>query len=168
MTHDANNCRKVEPEKTAHVPTNTPGISLDTGFTGRLPRGRYSKAYMLKDIASLADPRLWPVYVAGALMAAVLLFMLLKSIDTDPATVFGANAEAPVNAAWQTPEESMAWAAPRVGSPLEPVAPQLAATEERGKKQVAMFAVPNESILAAEQPPATTATAQEEEEEGKS
>lgn len=116
------------------------GHVMDTGFTGRPPRGRYSKAYMMSDIASLLDPRLWPVYVGGALVVAIPCYALFGAMAILPTSTLTAVADDSPLTPWQTPEESMARAEPRAESATVPTTTAQPAMKATRKNQVAIFA----------------------------
>ena len=138
----------------------TPGIIMNTGFTGRPRRGQYSKAQMLLDIVSLTDPRLWPIYVGGALIVAIPAFALMKSIALIPSTTLVAKADESSSTVWLTAEDTMTMTEPRVASPFDPAAPQLASTGAKQKQRVAIFGKTNETASAAQRVSAPPAIAQ--------
>lgn len=117
-----------------------PRIVMGTGFTGRPPRNRYSKAYMMADIVSLLDPRLWPVYVGGALIVAIPCFALMGAASTVLNQTVTAKAAVDPDAPWQTPEEGMANADPRSAASTAPSEIAKAPKATTTKKQVAIFA----------------------------
>ena len=150
MTHDTRNIIPAPATTTpAEAVTTARNIAVETGLTGRPPRGRYSKAYMMADIISLLDPRLWPIYVAGALIVAILVFAAVQSMSLVTPKFLDASVDATVNPAWVTPEEAMAMAKPRVEPPQ-------ATAGTKGNGRVAMFAARNELAVAAANGPATT------------
>jgi predicted ATPase len=75
----------------------SPGSALmtDTGSVGRPLRKRYSKAAMLQDIVSITDPRMWPVYVAAALVLAIPLYAVFSGGDSDTAVARKATEQQP-------------------------------------------------------------------------
>lgn len=58
-------------------------LMTDTGSVGRPRRNRYSKAAMLEDLVSIADPRMWPTYVAAALILAIPLYAIVSPGSDD-------------------------------------------------------------------------------------
>ena len=144
------------PDATENV---TPGIIMNTGFTGRPRRGQYSKAQMLADIVSLTDPRLWPIYVGGALIVAIPVFTLVKAMAPIPSSTLVAKTGETSSTVWLTAEDTMTMTEPRVASPFDSAAPQLASTGTKLKQRVTIFGSTNENARAAQRvsaPPSVT------------
>ena len=138
----------------------TSNLTTDTGTTGRPRRGRYSKAAMFEDIVSLADPRLWPVYVAGVLMALIPVYALFGAIEFFNAVVTARTAPDNADQTWRSPEEPVQ-ATTLAGSDAMPVAPTvptvptaIATREERAS----MMAPGDQFSLMGSPAPATAAT----------
>lgn len=109
-------------ETSSHNAHDRSDTLLDTGFTGRPRRGRYSKAAMMSDIVSCADPRLWPIYVAAVIIVGIPVFVSVHTLLAEPAAVLMADVDPTAFSTLQTPEETMAGVAPasinNVGQPL--------------------------------------------------
>jgi hypothetical protein len=94
---------------------------------------------MMADVVSLLDPRLWPVYVGGALIIAIPCFALLGAASTVSNLTATAKAAVNPDATWQTPGEGMANADPRTASSTAP-SETARAPKATTTKKVAIFA----------------------------
>lgn len=142
-------CNTADSDSTSA--SAVPDIRLDTGATGRPRRGRYSKAAMLSDIVSLADPRLWPVYAAGALIAAIPAWTLLQVVlSAAPAAQMAQGAEM-TNIAWMTPDEAMAAVSAAEAATFKSVA-----TESPRRQRVAVFGATATNVASVEPAPAVS------------
>ena len=81
-------------------------LITDTGSVGRPRRNRYSKAAMLEDIVSIADPRMWPTYVAAALILAIPLYAVFSPAGDDASLARRGSEPQPVEAAEPPADES--------------------------------------------------------------
>lgn len=81
-------------------------LITDTGSVGRPRRNRYSKAAMLEDIVSIADPRMWPTYVAAALILAIPLYAIVSPASDDASLARRAPEPQPAEATEPAAEET--------------------------------------------------------------
>lgn len=133
---------RSNPEKSHLNATNSSDLLLDTGFAGRPRRGRYSKASMMSDVVSYADPRLWPIYIAAVVIVGIPVFVSVHTVLAEPAAAMMADVDPTTFSTLQTPEETMVRADPASRNNADQPLRRQEPAYQPPNRRVAVFGLP--------------------------